>query len=453
MFIKLVELWVERLSRFFTVKYSMEEGIIMKICTIGLGYIGLPTSIMFAKHDTHVIGVDIKPEVIDLLNSGRIHIEEPGLQEALEEVVEKGTFKAALKPEKADAFIISVPTPNNNDEYKSCDLNFVLGAVKNVIPFLEKGNVLIVESTIAPRSMDDFVRPLVEEAGYVVGKDIFLVHCPERVLPGQIMHELIFNNRIVGGVTEACTEAGVKVYSTFVQGEIIRTDAKTAEMSKLMENTFRDVNIALANELTKVCNELDINALDVITMANKHPRVNLHTPGPGVGGHCLAVDPYFIVAKAPETAKLISLARDINVSMPHFVVENVNTLMEKVNGKVVTVFGLTYKGNVDDIRESPAMEIFELLKEENKYDVRAFDPHVDKDFIVKNIEEAVNNSDMILILTDHNEFKELNWDALSGMKTKQIFDTKNSVQNTSQDFNYINFGNLSFAKKKELQYV
>jgi UDP-N-acetyl-D-mannosaminuronic acid dehydrogenase len=297
--------------------------------------------------------------------------------------------------------------------------------------------------------MDDFLKPLVEEAGFVVGKDIFLVHCPERVLPGQIMHELIHNNRIVGGITPACTDAGAMVYSTFVQGEIIRTDAKTAEMSKLMENTFRDVNIALANELTKVCNELDINALDVIQMANKHPRVNLHTPGPGVGGHCLAVDPYFIVAKAPESAKLINLAREINVSMPHYVVENVNKLMENANGKVVTVFGLTYKGNVDDIRESPAMEILELLKSEGKYEVRAFDPHVEKDFVISDLETAVNQSDMVLILSDHNEFKELDWSKLKGMSTKQIFDTKNVVQNSSEDFDYINFGSLYNALKKE----
>ncbi|TXC90947.1 nucleotide sugar dehydrogenase [Metabacillus litoralis] len=421
----------------------------MKICTVGLGYIGLPTSIMFAKHDVEVVGVDVKPEVIDSLNAGKIHIEEPGLQEALEEVVAKGTFKAALQPEKADAFIVAVPTPNNDDEHKSCDLNYVLSAVKNIIPFLKQGNVLIVESTIGPRSMDDFVKPLVEEAGFEVGKDIFLVHCPERVLPGQIMHELIFNNRIVGGITSACTEAGAMVYSTFVQGEIIRTDAKTAEMSKLMENTFRDVNIALANELTKVCNELDINALDVIQMANKHPRVNLHTPGPGVGGHCLAVDPYFIVAKAPETAKLISLSREINVSMPHYVVENVNSLLENVNGKVVTIFGLTYKGNVDDIRESPAMEILDLLKAEGNYEIRAYDPHVEKDFVTGDLEEAVHNSDLVLILTDHNEFRELDWEKLGAMSTKQIFDTKNVVKNASAEFKYINFGNLYSALKKE----
>ncbi|MCP1450481.1 nucleotide sugar dehydrogenase [Priestia megaterium] len=423
----------------------------MKLCTVGLGYIGLPTSIMFAKHDVDVVGVDVSQRVIESLNNGKIHLEEPGLQEALNEVIEKGTFRAALQPEKADAFIVAVPTPNHDDQHKSCDLSYVLSAVSNVIPYLEKGNVLIVESTIAPRSMDDHVKPLVEAAGFEVGKDVFLVHCPERVLPGQILHELIHNNRIVGGLTPNCTEAGAMVYSTFVQGEIIKTDAKTAEMSKLMENTFRDVNIALANELTKVCNELEIDALEVVQMANKHPRVNLHTPGPGVGGHCLAVDPYFIVAKAPKTAQLINLARTINTSMPQYVVDNTNALMEKVDGRVVTVFGLTYKGNVDDIRESPAMEIYDLLKAEGKYEIRAFDPHVEQDWVEQDIKEAVRNSDLGLVLTDHNEFKELNWSELEGMATKRIFDTKNVVANRSDDFSYINYGNLhAFLKKEEV---
>ncbi|MDR0123764.1 MULTISPECIES: nucleotide sugar dehydrogenase [Bacillus] len=421
----------------------------MKLCTVGLGYIGLPTSIMFAKHGVEVVGVDVKPSVIDSLNNGTIHIEEPGLQEALTEVIKLEKFKASLTPEEADVFIIAVPTPNRDDMYKSCDLTYVESAVEKVIPFLKKGNVVIIESTIGPRSMDDVIKPLFEEKGYVIGEDIYLVHCPERVLPGQILHELIFNNRIVGGITEACTEAGAKVYQTFVQGEIIKTNAKTAEMSKLMENTFRDVNIALANELTKVCNDLDINALDVIEMANKHPRVNLHTPGPGVGGHCLAVDPYFIVAKAPETAKMINLSRSINTSMPYYVVENVEKLMQKVEGNKITIFGLTYKGNVDDIRESPAMEIYHLLKNQNKYEIDAYDPHVDQEFVINNLEDAVNQSDLILVLTDHQEFKEFDFERLDGMNNKLIFDTKNVLQNRHESFTYINFGNLSSELKKE----
>lgn len=414
----------------------------MKLCTVGLGYIGLPTSIMFAKHGVDVVGVDVSEHVIDSLNNVKIHIEEPGLQDALEEVVANGKFKAQLTPEKADVFIIAVPTPNHEDDYRSCDLSFVLSALENVIPHLEKGNTVIVESTIAPRTMDDSVKPRLEEAGFTIGEDIYLVHCPERVLPGQIMHELIYNNRIIGGVTEACTEKGAEVYATFVKGELIKTEAKTAEMSKLMENTFRDVNIALANELAKVSNELGINALDVIEMANKHPRVNLHTPGPGVGGHCLAVDPYFIIAKAPETAKLINLSRQINNSMPEYVVETTEKLLAKNNGKKITVFGLTYKGNVDDIRESPAMEIYEILRKKPEYEVVAYDPHVKLDFVEKDLEKALDGSDIVLILSDHNEFKALTSEHFSKMNTKQVFDTKNVVKEHTDEINYINYGNL-----------
>ncbi|WP_058308673.1 nucleotide sugar dehydrogenase [Gracilibacillus massiliensis] len=414
----------------------------MKLCTVGLGYIGLPTSIMFAKHGVDVVGVDVSQNVIDSLNNGKIHIEEPGLQDALEEVIEKGNFKAQLQPEKADTFIIAVPTPNNDDEHKSCDLTYVLSAVESILPHLEKGNTVIVESTIAPRTMDDNVKPRLEEAGYTIGEDIYLVHCPERVLPGQIMHELIYNNRIVGGITDACTEKGAEVYETFVQGEIIKTQAKTAEMSKLMENTFRDVNIALANELAKVSTELGINALDVIEMANKHPRVNLHTPGPGVGGHCLAVDPYFIIAKAPESAKLINLSREINNSMPEYVVETVEKLLAKNNGKKITVFGLTYKGNVDDIRESPAMDIYEELHAKPQYDVVAFDPHVQLSFVEKDLEKALDGSDLVLVLSDHSEFKKLTSDHYAKMNTPQVFDTKNVVKEYTDDINYMNYGNL-----------
>lgn len=425
----------------------------MKLCTVGLGYIGLPTSIMFAKNNVEVVGVDVKKDVIDSLNNGEIHIEEPGLQDALDEVIAMGTFKASLIPEKADVFIIAVPTPNNHDQYKSCDLTYVISAIKSVLPYLEQGNVIIVESTIAPRSMDDVIRPLVDEAGFVVGKDIFLVHCPERVLPGQILQELVFNNRIVGGITPACVEAGVRVYSTFVKGEIIKTDAKTAEMSKLMENTFRDVNIALANELANVCNLLEINALDVIEMANKHPRVNLHTPGPGVGGHCLAVDPYFIVAKAPEMAQLIKLSRTINTSMPQIVVESVNKLMNNVEGKVVTIFGLTYKGNVDDIRESPAIEIFEQLQAQQNYEVRAYDPHIKLDWVMQDLEQAVKDSDLIVVLSDHHEFKEFGNSDFANMSNIRIFDTKNVVKRVPNYVEYINYGNLYKYTKKEATIV
>ena len=414
----------------------------MKINTIGLGYIGLPTSIMFANHGVDVVGVDVKKEAVDMLNGGTIHIEEPGLQEALENAIEKGNFRASLTPEKADVFIIAVPTPNKNDEHRSMDITYVMQALDNAIPVLEKGNVVIIESTIAPRTMDDFVKPRLEEAGFTIGEDIYLVHCPERVLPGQIMHELVHNNRIVGGITDACTEKGAEVYETFVEGELIKTNARTAEMSKLMENTFRDVNIALANELAKVSNELGINALEVIEMANKHPRVNLHTPGPGVGGHCLAVDPYFIIAKAPEASKIISLSREVNNSMPEYVVDAAMKLLAKHDGKKITIFGLTYKGNVDDIRESPAMEIYEMLNGKAEYDVVAYDPHVKLSFVEQDLGKALDGSDLVLILSDHNQFKELTSEEFNKMNVKQVFDTKNVAKEHSDDIVYINYGNL-----------
>lgn len=414
----------------------------MKLCTIGLGYIGLPTSAMFSNFGVDVIGVDVSKHVVETLNKGEIHIEEPGLGEMIKDAVAKGSFKASLTPEKADAFIIAVPTPNHDDEFLSCDLSYVIAACKSIIPYLEKGNTVIVESTIAPRTMDDFVKPIFEAAGFEVGKDIYLAHCPERVLPGQILHELIYNNRIVGGITPACTEKAASVYEVFVKGEIIKTEAKTAELSKCMENTYRDVNIALANELTKVCYELDINALDVINMANKHPRVNIHQPGPGVGGHCLAIDPYFIYAKAPEVAKIIKLSRDTNRSMPHFVVEQVNKLIDGIEKPKVAVFGVTYKGNVDDVRESPAMEIKEMLEEQG-LTLNVFDPHVENPEYV-DLETAVTNADLVLVLTDHNEYKDMDLKHIASlMKRPVLFDTKNIVSpKIGSGLDVINFGNL-----------
>lgn len=415
----------------------------MKLTTIGLGYIGLPTSIMFAKHGVDVVGVDIKQEAVDKLNNGQIHIEEPGLQESLEEVLASGKFKASTTPEQADAYIIAVPTPNNSDEHKSCDISIVMSGVESIVPLLKKGDTVIVESTIAPRTMDDHVKPYLESEGFIIGEDIYLVHCPERVLPGKIMHELVYNNRIIGGITPACVEAGKRVYGTFVKGEMIETQAKTAEMSKLMENTYRDVNIALANELAKICNDLEINVNDVIEMANKHPRVNLHKPGPGVGGHCLAVDPYFIIAEAPEQALLIKLARDINVSMPEYVVRRTKDILSRLGGNKVTVFGLTYKGDVDDIRESPAFDIYEMLTA-SQYEVVAYDPHVKQEFVEKDMGTAVKDSDLVLILSDHSEFKQLTDGDFDGMRNKYILDTKNVVKTKDEfkEVKYYNFGNL-----------
>lgn len=418
-----------------------------KICVIGLGYIGLPTSAMFASNGCEVVGVDISERVVNTLNQGHIHIEEPGLEEVVRKQVQKGNFRASLVPEKADAFIIAVPTPNLEDEFRSCDLRFVIQGVEKVLPYVEKGNTVIVESTIAPKSMDDVIKPIFEKEGYVIGRDVYLAHCPERVLPGQILYELRHNNRIVGGITPACTEHAAEVYGTFVEGEIIKTEAKTAELSKCMENTFRDVNIALANELAKICYELDINCLDVIKMANKHPRVNIHQPGPGVGGHCLAIDPYFICAKAPETAKIIRLSRDTNKSMPQFVTEKVSMLLEGIENPKIAAFGVTYKGNVDDVRESPSFEIVEMLKNRG-YMVQVYDPHVpNPDYV--DLDTAVQDADLVVILTDHNEYKNMNHQHIASlMKTPMLFDTRNIIKKQEgSGLTIINYGNLYQFKK------
>ncbi|MBC1228652.1 nucleotide sugar dehydrogenase [Listeria booriae] len=415
----------------------------MKLVVIGLGYIGLPTAIMFANHNQDVLGIDVNEKVIKELNTGKIHIEEPGLQAELDRAVQNGTFKAGLVVEPADTFIVSVPTPNKNDALKSCDLSYVLSAVTNILPILQKGNTIIIESTIAPRSTEDHILPLIESTGLIVGKDVFLVHCPERVLPGQIIHELIYNNRIIGGVTPACTEAGKKIYSAFVQGELIEATASTAEMSKLMENTYRDVNIALANELVHISAELNINALDVIGMANKHPRVNLHQPGPGVGGHCLAVDPYFIAAAAPEQSRLIQDARHINASMPDFIVANTVALMKQQRGKKIAVFGLTYKGDIDDIRESPALEIYDKLKKAGTFNVVAYDPHVQADFVEPSMEKATVDADMVLILTDHTEFRSVTGFDLANMRQMIVLDTKNIIEEKITIDSYYNLGNIA----------
>lgn len=420
----------------------------MKIVTIGLGYIGLPTAVMFANNGHNVVGVDIKEEAVHMLNQGQLHIEEPGLRECLHQAIEAGRFKAQLTVEEADVFIIAVPTPNKEDAYKSCDLTHVLDAVNATIPYLREGNTLIIESTIAPRTMEDFIAPLIKTAGFDIGRSIFLVHCPERVLPGKILHELKYNNRIIGGITSACTEAGKAVYSSFVEGELITTSASEAELSKLIENTYRDVNIALANELVQIGDKLGINALEVIEMANKHPRVNIHAPGPGVGGHCLAVDPYFIVASAPEVTPLIQAARKVNTAMPAFIIQKVHALMQEINGSKITILGVAYKGNVDDIRESPALTILEQLVEANRYELAVFDPYVKASWIESDLDRATTNSDLLLVLTDHSNFRFLTKTDLKAMKQTCILDTKNIISDKIAS-RYVNLGTISAEVERQ----
>ena len=409
----------------------------MKICIVGQGYIGLPTAALFTRSHCEVVGVDVNEEVVEKLNQGIIHIEEPGLAEIIKSAVENGKYKASLEPEKADAFIITVPTPYIAENY-SCDLSYVMDACNEILPVLEKGNTVIVESTIAPMSTDDFIKPIFEKAGFAIGKDLYLAHCPERVLPGKIIYELVHNDRIIGGITPECSKKASEVYGQFVEGELMLTEAKTAELSKCMENTFRDVNIALANELAKICSEIGVNTLDVIKLANKHPRVNIHSPGPGVGGHCLAIDPYFIYAKAPETAKIIKLARDTNNSMPQFVFKNIQKITAE--GKIA-ILGVAYKGNTDDDRESPAYDVINLL-ENAGYEISIHDPHIKNDNY-KDLKTATQDADLIVILSDHNEFKNLNYNIIKeNMKKPIIFDTKNIIKKAPEGIKLYNYGNL-----------
>lgn len=399
----------------------------------------LPTALLFASKNVDVVGVDVNESVVNKLNNGQLHIEENGMEELLVQSLDSKKFKASTTVEEADYYIIAVPTPHLEDN--SCDVSYLKSAVEKLQGVIKKGDTVIVESTIAPRTTEDVVQPMIESYGFEVGKDVYLAHCPERVLPGKIIHEMVHNNRIIGGITDACTKKAIDLYKVLVQGKLLETKASTAEMSKLMENTYRDVNIALANELVKISDTLKVDALDVIKLANEHPRVNIHLPGPGVGGHCLAVDPYFIVASDEKNAQIISKSRAINNSMPSFVIEKVNEIMKSIKGKKITVLGLTYKGNIDDIRESPALDIYHELKLKSEFEVVAQDSHVHLDWVENDIEKALNDSDLALVLTDHNEYKNISVEVLSAMKNKVIFDTKNIV-NSDDSVTYYNFNNI-----------
>lgn len=420
----------------------------MKIITIGLGYIGLPTAVILAQHGHEVVGVDINPSIVSSLNDGILTIEEPGLDEYFQNSLHSKQFKATLAPEAGDVFIIAVPTPNHNDALRSCDLTYVEAAIQSCLPYLKKGNLVVVESTIAPRSMSSTIAPLIEENGFEIGKDIFLGHCPERVLPGNMMFELKNNPRIIGGMTETCTKKISELYATFVEGELIQTEAEVAELSKLMENTYRDVNIALANELVKIGDYLNIDALDVIKMANKHPRVNLHMPGPGVGGHCLAVDPYFVAAEAPEQSPLIQTARAINESMPHHVVKMIEQFMFGAPNLKISILGLAYKGNIDDARESPSLKIVDKLRERG-FQLAIHDEHVEYAGKSATIFEATKDSSLVVVLTDHSEYKDLSSET-SHMARELIFDTKEVVSKYSSTAEYAHLGN-AFKQKQAVR--
>lgn len=388
------------------------------ISIIGLGYIGLPTAAMFASHGVKVTGVDVNEDVCRTINNGGIHIEEPFLADIIKEQVANGMIKCTQEVEASDAFLIAVPTPMKED--KTADLSYVISAGRSIAKVLKPGDLVILESTVPPRCTLDVFLPVLEESGLKAGEDFYLAHCPERVLPGQIIYELKHNNRVIGGVDLESAKRSKELYSVFVEGDMYLTDALTAELCKLMENTFRDVNIALVNELAKICEYLGANAWDVIQYANKHPRVNLHSPGPGVGGHCLAIDPWFVVKAAPNLAPIIELSRNVNDSMPSHVAKRIANLVNP--GSKIVILGCTYKPDIDDLRESPIMDLVDLIK--NDYNITIVDPFVAE----YNVElyTAAQDADLVVLGVHHSKFKEIDLARLAEATKNAVWlDTRN----------------------------
>ncbi len=401
-----------------------------KICMLGMGYIGLPTAIMFATHGLQVIGVDINQHIVEALKAGKLHIKEPGLGDVLSKAIASGNLIIQTALELSDAFIIAVPTPINPD--KTADMRAVISATEAIVPHLRPGNLVVLESTSPPLTTASLVKPILERSGLKAGQDFLLAYSPERVLPGQILKELVENARVIGGINATSAQAGRELYASFVKGEIVLTDATTAEMVKLMENTFRDVNIALANEFALIAEKLGINVWEAIETANRHPRVKILRPGPGVGGHCIAVDPWFLVEAAPEQARLIHQARLVNDGMPAYTVEKVKQAIVGVDKPIIACLGVTYKANVDDIRESPAIEVIEKLLHAG-LTVRVFDPHAKTPqalsaYWTTSLEAAITGADLLVVLVDHDEFTQLAPEALASMRQRRVLDTRNCLQ-------------------------
>lgn len=384
------------------------------VCVIGLGYIGLPTSALLASRGYQVHGVDVVQRVVDTINMGKIHIVEPELDIFVKNSVNSGKFKADIKPVKADIYIIAVPTPFHDGFVPNVD--YVIAATESIVPFIEKGNMVILEST-SPVGTTDKIEAILREKRkdlFETEDTIFIAHCPERVLPGKIMRELVENDRIVGGTSPKSTEIVADFYKEFVNGNVLTTDSKTAEMAKLTENSFRDVNIAFANELSLLCDKLGINVWELIKLANRHPRVNILSPGAGVGGHCIAVDPWFIVHAGKEQAKIIRTAREVNLYKTEWVIEKIkNTVLQWKSSHYnaepsVAVMGLAFKPDIDDLRESPALYIARRLKSEG-INVMAVEPNIEchDEFEIIDYKSAVEKADIITFLVAHKQFKTI----------------------------------------------
>lgn len=399
------------------------------INVIGLGYIGLPTALMLAASGNEIIGTDFNKELVDTLKMGKTTFEEKGLDELFDDALSKG-IKFTNEYVSSDKYIITVPTPYDKDN-KKIDPSYVIKAVNSVLEVCKENTLLIIESTVSPGTIDKYVRPEIEKSNFKLGKTIHLIHAPERILPGNMIHELKFNSRTIGADS---IEQGNKVkdiYKTFCESDIAVTDIKTAEMSKVIENTYRDVNIAFANELAKICRFDNMDVYEIIKVANMHPRVNILNPGPGVGGHCISVDPWFLVGDYPELTNIISSARHINDSMPDFVLKRLSEVMEE-NGitdrNKVGIYGLTYKQDVDDTRESPSLQLFDSMRKHLAPPLKSYDPMI-KNKIIENqimsFDEFLEDLDLVVVMVSHSHIKE-NLDKISN---KIIFDTQNIIPN------------------------
>jgi UDP-N-acetyl-D-mannosaminuronic acid dehydrogenase len=406
-----------------------------KIEVFGLGYVGLPVSAAFASRGFEVTGVEIQPAIVETINGGRIHIVEPDLDMLVQAAVSAGKLRATLKPEPADVFIIAVPTPFKED--KEPDLTYVEQATRMIAPLLKKGDLIILESTSPVGTTERIcawigtLRPDLTLPDPIRDtSDIHIAHCPERVLPGSVLRELVDNDRIVGGISPRCAEAAAELYQSFVKGEMHLTNARTAELAKLVENAFRDVNIAFANELSMICEKLNINVWELIELANRHPRVKILNPGPGVGGHCIAVDPWFIIASAKEEAKVIRAARDVNDSKPFAVIDKIKAAATRLRQPVIACLGLSYKADIDDLRESPALHIVEQLARENVGELMIVEPNIKRlpqslaEFNaarLSDLQSALKAADIIVLLVDHRQFKRVDRELLN---LKIVIDTR-----------------------------
>jgi UDP-N-acetyl-D-mannosaminuronic acid dehydrogenase len=396
-----------------------------RVVVMGLGYIGLPTASMLATKGHQVLGVDVNEHAVNTINSGRIHIIEPDLDILVKSAVHSGNLKASLKPEEGDTFIIAVPTPfkEENGNPKAPDLSYVESATRAIVPVLREGNLVILEST-SPVGTTELIERIIGETRPDLKGKVHCAHCPERVLPGHILRELVDNDRIIGGTTRAAVEKAKELYKSFCNGAILETDSRTAELSKLVENSFRDVNIAFANELSVICDHLGVNVWETISLANRHPRVNILQPGPGVGGHCIAVDPWFIVAAAPEQSRLIRTARNVNDDKPHWVIDKIRAKADRYKAPVIGCLGLTFKANIDDLRESPSLDIVQDLIKLNIGRIVACDPNVEQSktkIPLVDLKTVLKEADIIVLLVDHKEFKAIDPDTL---KDKVLIDTR-----------------------------